>query len=97
MARQVVIDRDILGWVDEHTDELSRKYQNVLPVSKHPDLPQRNSDVENAKYCKQNDCDMITGDTTAHTHFFEAGIKSVRITKMEPLKDKDIYLIHIEE
>ena len=97
MTRQVVIDRDILGWGDEHADEMQMEYQNVLQVSKHADLPQRNSDVQNAGYCKQNDCDMITGDVGAYTHFFEAGIRAVRITRLERWKDKDIYLIHNEK
>ena len=30
---------------------------------------------------------MITADVKAYTHFFEAGIKSVRITKLERWKD----------
>ncbi len=96
MASQVVVDRDILGWGDLHLSDLRKTYQNVLQVSKHPELPQRNTDKENALYCLEHDCDLITGDVRAHTRFFDAGVKAVRISRLERWKDKDIYLIQIE-
>jgi hypothetical protein len=96
---KVVIDKDILGWADEHKEELLKEYNEVLQVSKHQDLPQRSFDEKIAEYCRQNGCDLMTGDAKSYTHFFEAGIKSVRITKRDFWKkaDKPVYLVHIED
>lgn len=99
MARRVVIDRDVLGWADTHRDELLGKYEQILQVSKHPDLPQRSFDHEIARYCEQNDCDLITGDARSYTHFFEAGIGAVRIERVDRVEkgDKYIYRVRIEK
>ena len=99
MAKQVVIDKDILGWGDEHEGILLKDYQKVLEVSKHPDLPQRSFDHVIAAYCLKNDCDLMTGDARSYTHFFDAGIKSVRISRFDTWNkaDKHIYLVQIEK
>lgn len=99
MGTQVVIDRDVLGWADEHESELLRKYTQILQVSKHPDLPQRSFDEVIARYCDQKDCDLITGDVKSFTHFFEAGIGKVGIERIGKLEkgDKYIYLVRIEK
>ena len=99
MARQIIIDKDILGWGDEHEKELNGKYEQVLQVGKHSDLPQRNTDETNAIYCKQNNCDLLTGDRTAHLQFFKAGIKKVTISQYDYWHkgDKPIYLIQIND
>jgi hypothetical protein len=98
MATQVVIDHDILGWGDEHEEQLLVDYRHVLQVGKHPNLPHRGFDVTIAEYCQQNDCDLITGDARAYTHFFEAGIKRVKITRKDVWKadEKYIYLVQID-
>src|SRR5437899_11988463 len=98
MATRIVIDKDILGWGEEHKRELLEKYVDVLLVSKHPDLPQRSFDETIARYCRKNGCDLMTGDAKSYTHFFEAGIKSVKITKYGWWKkgDRPVYLIRIE-
>ncbi len=98
MAKRVVIDKDILGWSDEHAKELQDEYEGVLQVGKHHDLPQRSFDHVIAAYCLKNDCDLMTGDARSYTHFFEAGIKSVRITRHDrwAKADKYVYLVQIE-
>ena len=99
MATQIVIDKDILGWADEHKKDLLNVYKSVLQVSKHPDLPQRSFDDKIASYCNQNDCDLMTGDAKSYTHFFDAEITAVRITRHDWWKkaDKPIYLVQIEK
>jgi hypothetical protein len=99
MVSQVVIDRDILGWADEHEDELPRKYDKVLQVSKHQDLPQRSFDEVTAHYCDLKGCDLVTGDAKSYIHFFEAGIQKVAIERIGKLEkgDKYIYLVRIEK
>ena len=99
MSKKVVIDKDILGWADEERDVLLKRYESVLKVGIHPDLPQRTFDDKIASYCKINNCDLLTGDTKAHTHFFDAEIKTIQITKYAWWKkgDRSVYLIEIIE
>lgn len=95
----VVIDKDILGWADEHLEDLSKSYEEVLKIGQIPALPQRNSDVQTASFCKINGCDLLTGDGTAYTHYFNAGITAVQISRYGwyAKADKPIYLIKIVE
>lgn len=72
MATQVVVDKDVLGWADEHKVELRSAYQNILAVDKHPELLQRSFDENIASFCRRNDCDLITGDAKSYTHFFKS-------------------------
>ncbi len=99
MAIKVVIDKDILGWGSEQENELRSTYQDILQVGKHQDLPQRSFDENIAAYCRQNDCDLITGDARSYTHFFKAGVQWVRITQYDwwEKADKPIYLVQIEK
>ncbi len=98
-SSKVIIDKDILGWADEHEDELLTHFTEIIQVSKHPDLAQRSNDSEIADYCQKNGYALVTGDNRAYMHFFEAGIKTVTIMKYDYWKkaDKPIYLIEIEE
>ena len=97
MKKQVIIDRDVLGWGDENKDELLKNYEAILQVSKHPDLPQRSFDESIAAYCRKNNCDLVTGDAKSYTHFFDAGITNVKIARLEMWKkaDKYVYLVKI--
>ncbi len=99
LARNLVIDHDVLGWGDDHTNELLEKYKSIMQVGKHDDLSQRAFDEKVAGYCKSNDCDLMTGDAKSYTHFFEVGIKSVNVSKYSwwPEGDRPIYLVKIEE
>ena len=99
MAGQVVIDKDVLGWGIENEKRLRSIYGEILQVGKHQDLQQRSFDENIAAYCKQNNCDLITGDARSYTHFFRAAIKWVRITEYDWWKkaDKPIYLVQIEK
>ena len=97
MSKKAVIDHDILGWGDEQAASLSKQYGGILKVGLHPDLPQRSFDDKLALYCRNNNCDMLTADKEAYTHYFEAGIKALKITKYDWWKkgDRPIYLIEI--
>lgn len=96
-ANKVVVDKDLLGWADENTEELSKRWSEVQKVGIDADLPQRSSDMSIAAYCKDNDCDFLTADKNAYTYYFEAKIKTVQITKYDWYKkgDKPVYLIEI--
>ena len=89
-----VIDKDILGWGNDHAEEIVARYSQKLEVGKHSDLPQRSFDSDVAKYCKVNDCVLFTGDQRAYTHFFEAGIKTIQVSQYDWYQpaDKPVYL-----
>jgi hypothetical protein len=97
MNNRVVIDKDILGWGEEHKEKLLKHYVDVLMVGDSPNLTQRSFDREVASYCKNNNCDLLTGDRTAYDHYFEAGVTTVQITAYDWYKsgDRRIYLIRI--
>jgi hypothetical protein len=93
----VVIDYNILGWGDKNREMLLKRYQEVFEVGKHVDLPRRSFDKEIATFCNSHDCALITADSKAYTHFFEAGIMAVTISRLErwAVSDADLYLVEI--
>lgn len=99
MPKCVVIDKDILGWADQHSSDLFKIYQNIIKVGNHPELNQRSFDQNIAEFCRRNDCDLLTGDARSYTYFFKAGIKEVKISKYDDWKiaDKPVYLVQISQ
>ena len=95
MASKIVIDKDALGWDNEHATDL-KGYTEILSVSKHPSLLQRDSDEAIARYCAQNECDLITADKEFYMHYF-AGISKVSINRLGERGGKYVYLISIVE
>ncbi len=97
MSNKVVIDKDILGWGDDNEEELLKQYDKVLKVGIDPDLPQRSFDDKVASYCRNNNCDLLTGDRTAYAYFFEIGISTLQITRYDYWKkgDRPVYRIKI--
>jgi hypothetical protein len=98
-AKIVVIDHDILGWGEDHREGLLKTYQKIVKVGTEPGLERRKSDLVVASYCKKNDCDLLTGDLRAYQYYFDAGVKSVQISRYdwETGPDKAVFLIQILE
>lgn len=96
MAGNLVVGRDILEWADERKERLLKTYERFILVGGDT-LPQRSIDKEVAIFCKENNCDLLTGDTEAYLHYFEAKIPAVRIFQYDwDIKgDKLILLIQI--
>ena len=46
------------------------------------DLPQRAPDEDLAKFCKKNECDLITKDGTAYIRFLAVNVKTVQISEL---------------
>ncbi|MFH1327322.1 MAG: hypothetical protein ABIH76_00485 [Candidatus Bathyarchaeota archaeon] len=97
VASKVVVDHDLGGWADKNKEELLEQWSEFLEVGKHPDLPQKSNDAALGTYCNKHDCDFLTADKTAYTHYFEAKIEAVRITRygFDEKGDKEIYLVEI--
>lgn len=98
MAKGVVIDHDILGWGKSKKDELLKKYQDIEMVGSKK-IPRRQPDDIIARFCKEHEYDLLTGDGLAYTHYFNAGIKQVQISTYEWYEngDKPIYLVKIAD
>ena len=92
-----MIDKDLLGWGDDYEEELSKKYEKIVKVGNSLDLPQRSADNQIASYCKDNNCEFLTADQTAYTHYFDVGIKTIQIKRYgwDKRGDKAVYLIKI--
>ena len=93
MPLSIVIDKNILGWAEKRKDQLLETYAQIFRVGTGYELPQRSADIEVAKFCKENACDLLTADTTAYLYYFEAGIKSVHITKYDEDTKADNYVL----
>jgi hypothetical protein len=78
MAGNLVVGRDILEWADERKERLLKTYERFILVGGDI-LPKRSIDKEVAIFCKENNCDLPTGDTEAYLHYFEAKIPALRI------------------
>jgi hypothetical protein len=94
---KVVVDKQLLGWKDLRETELLRSYEEIREVGSGSDLPQRMTDGDLGAYCRQNDCALITCDIKAYTHFLNAGINAVKISKYGHNKESDqtVYIIEI--
>ncbi len=98
--KRVVVDYDILGWGNEHEDELLKQYQKVLKVGTEPGLERRKPDTVIASYCKTNNCDLLTGDVRAYQYYFDVGVNMVQISRYSWIggrTDKAVFLIQIVE
>ena len=99
MAKKAIIDKDILGWGDQQNSELLQQYEEILQVSKDPNLPSRIFDTTIASYCRDNDCDLFTSDRTAFTHYYKIGVRRVEISEYDwwYAGNRPVYLVKIIE
>ncbi len=97
MDKKAIIDKDILGWGDEHLVEIEKKYEKVFQVSGHVELPETISDADLAKYCKKENCVLFTGDQKSYRDYFGAGVQKVQISRYDFWErgQRPIYLIEI--
>ncbi len=61
------------------------------------DLKQREYDEGLAKFCKKNDCDLITTDNRAYVHFLAEKIKTVQISELfyDEKADRPVLIVKI--
>ena len=97
MVDKVVVDKDILGWAADHEKEILNGYKEIIMVGKDPRLPQSSFDASIASFCKSSNCDFLTADKNAYTHYFEAKIKTIQVSRFTFYKEgnRPIYLIKI--
>ena len=75
----VVMDRGLHGWGATYRKSIAELYFKILTVGKHPDLPPTISDKDLAKYCFENQCDLLTRDQKSYGDYFDAGAKAIKI------------------
>lgn len=96
--KNVLIDQNCKWLVNENSKKYLENYEKVFLVG--TDLKQRDPDESLALFCKNNDCDLLTADNTAYTHFFsEKDIRNVRLSEFtyEDKADRPIYLVRIAD
>jgi len=97
MSLNLLLDYNILGWAEKRKDQFLKTYGRILRVG--TDIPRRNKDIHIAAMCKEENCDLLTSDAKAYTHYFSAGIELVQITKFgwDEKNEAPVYLVRILE
>ena len=95
--KNVLIDKQVSNLADDEHRELLKDFDKSYVVG--IDLKQTSFDENCASFCLDGNCDFLTADTKAYTHFFKIKkIKSVEISRF--IRDKDperfVYLMQIK-
>lgn len=93
--KNVLIDQNIKFLTNDDYKHHLENYHETFEVGK--DLKQREYDEGLAKFCKKNQCDLLTADNRAYVHFLAAKIKTVQISELfyDEKADRPIYLVRI--
>jgi hypothetical protein len=93
--KNVLIDQNIKFLTNEDHKHHLENYHETFEVGK--DLKQREYDEGLAKFCKANQCDLLTADNRAYTHFLAENIQTVQISELfyDEKADRPIYLVRI--
>ena len=94
--KNVLIDKQVSNLDDDEHSELLKDFDKSYVVGEH--LKQTSFDENCASFCMDNNCDFLTADAKAYTHFFKIKkIKNVLISRF--MRDKDperyVYLMQI--
>ena len=96
MTRKVLIDSNKLGWAKKSEVQIGKDYPEILYVGDEGSPGQNAEDVEIAAFCKENSCDLLTGDQRAYTKLLQQPhVKAVQISKYAHDDDarQQVYLI----
>ena len=95
--KNVLVDKQVNWLVREEIQGLLKFFEQVYEVG--VDLKQGSYDENCADFCVKNNCDFLTADPSAYTHFLKIGkIKSVGITQFfyEKKAERWIYCFQIK-
>jgi len=90
----VLIDQNCKWLAKKENQDLLKGYNAIFVVGE--DIKQRSFDENCATFCIERNCDFLTADSTAYTHFYKIKkIKSVQISEFiyEKKADRPIYLV----
>ena len=93
--KNVLIDKQVSWLAKEENRELIKNFDKVYVVG--VDLKQTSFDENCASFCVDRNCDFLTADPKAYTHFFKIKkIKSVEISRFIRDKDPERYVYHFQ-
>ena len=93
--KNVLIDKQVSWLAKDENRELIKNFDKVYVVG--VDLKQTSFDENCASFCVDRNCDFLTADPKAYTHFFKIKkIKSVEISRFIRDKDPDRYVYHFQ-
>jgi len=93
--KNVLIDKQVSWLAKEENRELIKNFDKVYVVG--VDLKQTSFDENCASFCVDRNCDFLTADPKAYTHFFKIKkIKSIEISRFIRDKDPDRYVYHFQ-
>ena len=95
--KNVLIDKQVSWLGNDENSKLIKDFDKHYVVG--VDLKQTGFDENCASFCMDRNCDFLTADSKAYTHFFKIKkIKSIEISRFMRDKDPDryIYLVQIK-
>ncbi len=95
--KNVLIDKQVSNLADDEHRELLKDFDKSYVVG--IDLKQTSFDENCASFCVDKNCDFLTADAKAYTHFFKINkIKSVEISQFhyDNKAERNIYLMQIK-
>jgi len=85
-----------VNWLaKDENRELLKDFEKIKVVG--VDLKQTSFDENCASFCVDRNCDFLTADPKAYTHFFKIKkIKSIEISRFIRDKDPERYVYHFQ-
>ena len=95
MLKNVLIDKQVSWLGNDENKELIKDFDKPYVVG--VDLKQSSFDENCASFCMDRDCDFLTADPKAYTHFFKIKkIKSVEISRFYYEKEAERYIYRMQ-
>jgi len=93
--KNILIDKQVNWLAKVKNRELIKDFDKVYVVGYN--LKQSSFDENCASFCIDKNCDFLTSDKKAYTHFFKIKkIKSVEISRFIPDKDPERYIFRVQ-
>jgi len=93
--KNVLIDKQVSWLSKKENKELIKDFDEIYEVGK--DLKQTSFDENCATFCIDRNCDFLTADPKAYTHFFKIKkIKSVEISQFHYEKKAERYIYRMQ-
>jgi len=93
--KNVLIDKQVSWLAKVENRELIKNFEKPYVVG--VDLKQSSFDENCASFCIDRNCDFLTADPSAYTHFFKIKkIKGVKISRFIRDKDPNRYIYRMQ-
>ena len=94
--KNILIDKQVSWLGNDENSELIKDFEKP-PYVVGVDLKQTSFDENCASFCIKENCDFLTADYEAYTHFFKNKIiKSVEISRFMRDKDPERYIFRVQ-